>query len=197
MSDKETLQVYAEKAAEYAEISDKSTAVDPVLAAFIEQMPDGALVLDLGCGPGASAARMAQAGLRVDAHDPVPEMVAMAQQHTGVSAQVAGFDDLRARARYDGVWANFSLLHAAREDVPGHLAAIRAALKPGGLFHIAVKTGQGAKRDPLGRLYTYFTEDELRRLLADAGFSISDRHEGCDKGLDGRDAEWVALTAHA
>ncbi len=132
MSDKETLNVYAEKAADYAAMTDEFNTRDPSLDAFIAAIPQGGCVLDLGCGPGASAAQMAAAGLTVDAFDPVPEMVAMAARHAGVNARQAGFDDLHAEAIYDGVWANFSLLHAPREDMPRHLAQIKSALKPGG-----------------------------------------------------------------
>lgn len=197
MSDNETLNVYAEKAVEYAEISDQITDTDPCLVDFVAQIPGGGRVLDLGCGPGASAARMVQAGLNVDAHDPVPEMIALAQKNDGVNARVAGFDDLQDKDIYDGIWANFSLLHAAREDMARYLAAIHTALKKDGKFHIAVKTGSGAKRDRLGRLYTYYSEDELQELLTDAGFSIVKRHEGIDRGLDGKMAHWIALMAHA
>ena len=98
---------------------------------------------------------------------------------------------------YDGVWANFSLLHAAREDFPRHLAAIQKALKPGGAFHIALKAGTGAERDRIGRHYTYYTEDELTGLLKAAGFTVGSYRRGRDKGLSGEDADWISTTAHA
>ena len=113
----------------------------------------------------------------------------------GVNARQAGFDDLTAEALYDGVWANFSLLHAPRADVPGHLDQINRALKPDGVFHIAVKTGTGSERDSIGRMYTYFTEDELNGLLADIGMTAFERREGRDMGLSGEMADWVALLA--
>lgn len=197
MSDRETLNVYAQKAADYAAMSDDFNAGDPSLAAFIRSMPAGGRVLDLGCGPGASAAQMAKAGLVVDAFDPVPEMVEMVAQHAGVTARQAGFDEVQTTAVYDGIWANFSLLHAPRADMPHHLAQIKTALKPGGRFHIAVKTGTGDERDSLGRFYTYYTETELTKLLEKAGFTVTDRRVGRDKGLSGDVSPWVALAAYA
>ena len=71
------------------------------------------------------------------------------------------------------------------------------ALKPGGRFHIAVKTGTGEERDNLGRFYTYYTEQELTGLLEDAGLTVIDRREGCDRGLSGKKEPWIALVAHA
>jgi SAM-dependent methyltransferase len=197
VNDQKTLQVYAEKASDYAALTEDFNATDPGLQAFIAAMPAGGHVLDLGCGPGAAAAQMAKAGLSVDAYDPVPQMVDLARRHPGVDAQLAGFDDVSGVAVYDGIWANFSLLHARRAELPGHLGRIARALKPGGRFHIAVKTGTGEDRDNLGRFYTYYMEPELTGLLEDAGLTVSDRREGCDRGLSGKKEPWIALVAHA
>ena len=197
MSDQETLAVYARKSQDYAEMIAPLAAKDAHLAAFIAAVPDGGAVLDLGCGPGHFAALMAQAGCKVTACDPVPEMVALANAFDGVCAHQAGFDDLAGSDVYDRIWANFSLLHAPRPDMPRHLAQIHKALKPGGIFHIGVKTGTGAERDSLGRLYTYYTVEELTCLLTAAGFTIDAQNTGIDAGLSGEDAPWVCLRAHA
>ena len=197
MSDTETLRVYAEKAFDYAALTDDINTADPGLKAFISAMPEGGHVLDLGCGPGAAAAQMAKAGLSVEAFDPVPQMVNLASQRSGVSARQAGFEDVSGSAVYDGIWANFSLLHARRADLPKHVERIVEALKPGGRFHIAVKTGIGEERDSLGRFYTYYTEQELTGLLGNAGLQVIDRREGCDRGLSGKVEPWIALVAHA
>lgn len=197
MSDPETLKVYADKAQDYADMTDEANSNDPLLEAFIEDVPEGGLVLDLGCGPGASAARMAQAGLQVDAFDPVPEMVQMARRHAGVRARQARFEDVSGTDLYDGIWANFSLLHATKDDLPAHLMRIAKALKPTGIFHVAVKTGTGTARDSLGRQYTYYTDDELTARLAEVGLFVLDRQTGEGEGLAGDTSEWIALRARA
>lgn len=194
-ADKETLAVYAAKAADYACMMDKF-ANDPRLVTFIASLPTGAHVLDIGCGPGWAAAQMAEAGLKVDATDASPEMVEMADQLEGVTARVATFDEITGTDLYDGIWANFSLLHAPRRDMPCILAALRRALRPGGLFHIGVKTGTGEHRDSLGRLYTYYTADELHGYLKEAGFAPFSSHTGRDAGLSGEPADWITMAAH-
>lgn len=196
MSDENTLSVYANKAAKYADLVGDNLAADPLLAAFIADMPSGGHALDLGCGPGNAAHVMANAGLRVTATDAVAEMVALADQHAGVTAKVATFDEISGQDLYDGVWANFSLLHAARADMPRYLNALHRALKPNGQLHIGLKTGSGEKRDRIGRFYTYYTDSEISGLLETAGFTITSRTTGCDKGLDGTMADWIAVRAH-
>lgn len=196
MSDDETLKVYAEKVQEYRDVTGGAAQKDLLFQAFIAGLPPGAHVLDLGCGPGHFAAEIAAAGHRVTATDAVPEMVAAAQAHPGVEAHVATFDEISGTDIYDGIWANFSLLHAPRADMPRHLAALHRALKPGGIFHIALKSGEDSKRDKLGRLYTYYSDAELTRLLEDAGFIVTGHASGADTGLDGAVAPWIALSAH-
>lgn len=191
MSDPETLSVYARKAAEYAQRFGANQKSDEPRDTFIALMAPGGRVLDLGCGPGTSAAALAHAGLSVEAWDAVPEMVALAGQHDGVTAKQAVFDDLDAQGRYHGIWANFSLLHAPLADLPTHLAAISTALKPGGIFHIGMKTGEGEARDALGRRYSYVEPDHLRSLLREAGLEPTQSWTGQSPGLDGVDAPWV------
>ena len=139
---------------------------------------------------------MARAGCSVDATDAVPEMVALADMHPGVSARVARFEEITGTDVYDGIWANFSLLHAPKAEMPAHLARLRHALRPGGLFHIGMKTGEGEKRDQLGRHYAYYTEAELSGLLTEAGLTPFSSRTGREKGLDGVEAPWVVIAAH-
>jgi SAM-dependent methyltransferase len=197
MSDPETLAIYAAQSDRYANFTDGSTARDPNLTAFIAALPKGGNALDLGCGPGDSARVMAEAGLDVLAVDAVPEMVALAAKQAGVRAEVLTFDQITGAAIYDGIWANFSLLHAERDALPAILASIHSALRPTGRFHIAMKLGTTTRRDALGRQYTYVSEAELRDLLSSAGFTVTKTDHGRDKGLDGTYADWIAVAADA
>ncbi|CUH78353.1 class I SAM-dependent methyltransferase [Tropicibacter naphthalenivorans] len=196
MADLQTLDVYDARAADYAQSFGMDHGKDPSLRDFIAALPKRARVLDLGCGPGSWAVAMAQAGLSVDAVDASAGMVEQAQQHQGITVWQARFDQIEAEAIYDGIWANFSLLHAPRDEMPGHLARLKRALKPGGLLHIGLKQGQGEARDSLGRFYTYYTVPELTGLLRAIGLEPTAIRHGADKGLDGTVAPWFTLTAH-
>ena len=196
MADKETLRVYDAKAADYAKLIDSDTKENPYLERFIARLPTGGRVLDLGCGPGLAATRMANAGLQVDAMDGSAEMVAMAAQHDGVTAWQATFDQITGTDIYDGIWANFCLLHASKEAMPHHLAAMVTALKPGGAFHIGMKLGSGSQRDAIGRLYSYYSEPELITLLGAAGLTACETDHGRTVGLDGTEADWIVVAAH-
>ncbi len=193
-ADRRTLAVYEARAADYADTF-RTRAPDAHLRGFINALPARARVLDLGCGPANASAHMRESGLDPDPVDAAPAMVALANERHGIGARLGTFDDLVAEAAYDGVWANFSLLHAPRTDLLRHFAAIARALRPGGLLHIGMKTGDGDIRDDLGRAYTLVTEEELTGLLMDAGFTITFRDEGRDVGFAGTEDPWVIYRA--
>ncbi|MEM8979888.1 MAG: class I SAM-dependent methyltransferase [Pseudomonadota bacterium] len=175
MSDDETISVYNAQAARY-ETMVSNDAPDRHLRAFMDALPARAKVLDLGAGPGNSTRMMQAQGFDSQAWDASPAFVEMAQA-AGVPARLALFADLAETAMYDGIFANFSLLHAPREDMPGNLSRISKALKPGGVFHLGLKTGQGEDRDRLGRFYSYFSASELHQMLRQEGFeTLSEDH---------------------
>ncbi|HHC30152.1 MAG TPA: class I SAM-dependent methyltransferase [Rhodobacterales bacterium] len=181
--DDETVAVYETRARDYFERRTGRSA-EPGLAEFVAELPEGAHLLDIGCGLGDSAHRFLKAGFTVDAVDASPAMVSGARA-LGVSARVGSFDDVVGQDLYDGIWVSYSLLHVPRTEVVGHLARLHRALKPGGRFHIGMKLGTGERRDELGRLYVYYSEDELNGLLTAAGFTPTSRATQVDVGLDG------------
>lgn len=195
-ADARTLAAYAQHTTSYA---DRFSQTQPNrhLTAFIAALPPSARVLDLGCGPATASATLRAAGHDPDPVDASPEMVALANTRHAIGARLASFDDLDAQAAYDGVWANFSLLHAPRADLPRHLVAIHAALKPKGLFHLALKTGTGEHRDRLDRRYTFVTRDEITTLLTTTGFTLLTSYEGKERGLAGTLDPFIALLAQA
>ena len=192
MSDNETIAVYDEQVEKYASLVSDGKA-DPVLQGFIKSLPKNGYVLDLGCGTGNSSVLMQKYGLRVDPVDASKEMVNHANKNYNIDARQATFDDLKAINSYDGIWTNFSLLHAPIEDFPRYLKAIHMALVPNGIFHIAMKLGNGMLRDSIGRMYSYYSEEELTTHLKNAGFAILDKTFGEEPGLSGEIAPWITI----
>lgn len=195
MSDRETLDFYEEQATAYRDRFTEKKA-DADLLAFMAELPPGGRVLDFGSGPGRSAAVMRTEGFEAEAWDGAEAMVDLARE-AGVPARQAQFEDLDADNHYDGIWANFSLLHAERAALPGILARIARALRSGGCLHLGMKIGTGAARDRLGRFYTYYSLDELTGLLADAGLTVKTYRLGEGKGFTGDTEPFVILRAHA
>jgi len=162
---------------------------------FLAALPAGGTILDFGCGTGAYAGLMQSLGFAVTAIDASAEMVRRAQSSYGVTALQRHFDQLAMADIFDGIWANFSLLHAKKTDFPGHLQAVHTALRDRGFLHIAMKTGRGTFRDKLGRFYALYSRADLARLLDQAEFDIIDETTGCDAGMAGITEPWIAILA--
>ena len=196
MSDKETLDFYDGAAVQYASTFGPNTP-DKSLNDFLAELPAGGRILDYGCGPGNWTAMMRDAGFAIEATDASQGMADLALEKFSIAVRVEAFEALNAVEHYDGIWANFSLLHAPRNDMPAHLGRIHRALKNGGILHLALKAGTGADRDRLGRHYTYYQEVELRELLAASGFEVSQVMHGSEKGMAGTDDPFIVLRARA
>lgn len=193
MTDQQTLDVYDAKIEDYKKLT-FATASKSLLK-FIEALPDDAHALDLGCGPGFAAAEMARRGVKVTATDASPEMVAAASQHPGVTARCETYHDLKTVPTYHGIYANFALLHATRDDFHAHIKSCHQALFDDGILHLGLKLGHGEKRDSLGRFYTYYTRDELVEILTTTGFTVTFEHQGEEPGLAGPIEPFILIQA--
>ena len=115
--------------------------------------PEGGAVLEIGCGTGTTALRLAHRVRRLHATDVSSQMVAIAQEKLAVTpmAQLdfavldAAGAAQQAPQAYDVVLA-FNVLHLL-PDLDGGLDAVWQALRPGGFF--ISKTPCVAEMNPL------------------------------------------------
>jgi SAM-dependent methyltransferase len=193
--DAATLAFYAKEASAYALRSD-SLGPSKSLTRLMAALPKGAAVLDLGCGTGRDTQSMIEAGFDVTAIDGSPEMAREAEKRTGRAVRALLFEDLDYVERFDGVWANASLLHVPRSGFTHVLSLIRRALKPDGMLFASFKSGGEEGRDTLGRYYNYLNADELTAALhASGAWTAIAIEEGRGVGYDGKESGFVACAA--
>ncbi|MFV2012519.1 MULTISPECIES: class I SAM-dependent methyltransferase [unclassified Micromonospora] len=152
-------------------------------AAFRDRLTDhGARsLLEIGAGTGQDSLFLQEQGFEVVATDLTPAMVA-ACRAKGLDARVMGFLDLTfPAASFDAVYAVNCLLHVPNADLPVVLAAIRAVLRPGGLFFLGLYGGDGSEgiadwddHDP-PRFFSLRTDEQIQRYVASV-FEIVDFH---------------------
>ena len=101
----------------------------------------GSTVLDVGCGSGQIALRMARLGWRVIGLDLSPDMLAfMSQQgratHTYVRELCADMCDFTLPEPVSAAYCTLSSVRmlASDEELVAHLRAVRSALRPGGVY---------------------------------------------------------------
>ena len=192
--DPATLDFYDREAPDY--VASGKGGVSRWLDGFMQALPAGARILELGCGGGRDAQAMLARGFDVDPTDGTPAMAAKAAARLGRPVRVMRFDELSDAGAYDAVWANASLLHVPRDALPGVLARVFRTLRPGGLHFASYKAGGVAGRDRLGR---YFNHPDRRTLLdayaRSARWDVASAVDYVGGGYEGGQGPWIAITA--
>jgi SAM-dependent methyltransferase len=134
-------------------------------------------LLDLGCGPGRDLI-----ALRALGHEPVgldgcPEFVRMAKAASGCPVWLQDLLALDLPAgRFDGVFANAVLFHVPSQALPGVLADLGAALKPGGVLLSSNPRGANEEGFADGRYACFHDFPTWRRMVEAAGFELLDHY---------------------
>lgn len=165
------------------------------LDAFLAALPAGLRILELGCGGGQDCAYMLSKGFDVVPTDGSAELARQAEKLIGRPVEVMRFEELAAREEFDGVWAEASLLHVPRTDLPAILALIRNALKEDGIFHASFKAGSAEGHDDFGRYYNYPSREWLQELLVAGGWRDVVISEADGSGYDKKPTRWLYLAA--
>lgn len=191
--DGDTLAFYAGEAAAYAGRGRK--AERSLIARFTARLSPGARILELGCGGGQDSAEMLAQGFDVVPTDGSPELAQEAARRLGREVRVLLFEDIDEQAAYDGVWAHACLLHVPRAALPGILARIHRALRPGGLFFASYKAGEAEGRDRFGRFFNYPSPGWLRTAYGGQGWHSLSIEEASGSGYDGESTRWLHACA--
>ena len=136
----QTIQYYDQNAADFVE-NTRNVDFHVMQDEFIEGLPAGAKILDLGCGSGRDTKYFLEHGYRVDAIDGSAELCALASEYTGIQVKCQLFQELDASEVYDGIWACSSLLHLSYGELDEVLYRIEKALKPQGILYMSFKYG--------------------------------------------------------
>lgn len=141
--------------------------------------------LDLGCGPGhwTDLLHRRAAGPVVGV-DPAPAFLDLARvAFPGVAFRAGGWADLAPDGTLGGVLAWYSLIHVPPADLPAALAAVAAALRPGGTLLLGAF--DGAPGEPFDHAVTTawtWSVPALTDLLARAGLEVTDARTRTDPG---------------
>ena len=187
----ETLRAYEQRADRYFDASAPavSAEVAGLLDAVVARLRPGSHVLEVGTGPGREAAYLEERGLHVDRTDATAAVVERLRAN-GHDARLLDVRDGNLGGPYDAVLANAVLLHLDRAQARLAVEACRQAVRPGGLFALTLKDGDGESWSDakLGapRWFVYWREEALRAQLSDAGWRVLDLRQ-----VPGRIEPWL------
>jgi SAM-dependent methyltransferase len=151
-------------------------------------------VLDFGCGPGRDLAYFKSLGHRPVGLEGSEEFCIMARDYSGCQVLHQQFLSLDLPpGRFDGVFANASLFHVPRQELPRVLGELHDTLRPGGILFSSNPRGNGEGWS--GQRYSNFMEfEESKAIVEAAGFTVLD-HYYRPAGQP-RDAQpWLAIVS--
>jgi SAM-dependent methyltransferase len=148
------------------------------LGSFAERLPNGARVLDLGCGAGVPSTQRLAERFAVVGVDISASQIALARRHvpdaTFLHADLTEVDF--AEQSFAGITAFYAMSHVPRTE---HAALFRRCcdwLEPGGLFLATLGAGElpDWTGDWLGvpMFFSSYDADTNRDLVRDAGFEL-------------------------
>jgi SAM-dependent methyltransferase len=173
---------YERVATAYHSIRATDVADLALLAGFADLLPDGARVLDAGCGSGVPAARYlsAERGFTVVGVDIAAAQVELARKEVP-RARFIQADMTRlgppefVHGSFDGICSLYAVIHVPRGEHPALLATFRRLLRPGGLLLLTTGHDECAdvvEADWLGApmYWSHYGREENLRMLVGAGF---------------------------
>lgn len=149
------------------------------LEAFIELMPTGATILDLGCGAGKPVDEfLVEHGCTVQGLDISERMIDLARQNVPqASYEIRDMSDLAAGDySVDGIVAFYSIFHTPRDQHQSLLDRFASFLPKGGAILITMGSGEweGIEDDFHGARmhWSHFGADRNVEMVEHAGFRV-------------------------
>lgn len=179
-----TRELYDAHAHRFADKFDKIPETDQ-LDEFIAELPEGARVLDIGCGSGRDCEYLAQAGCTPIGVDVSRGLIAEAKKRRpSIEFRVMSMLDLDFEPEsFDGAWSKLAILHIEREKLPLVLQQVRTVLKKDGIFMLETKAGSGEHGESVSfmpeseRHFVFYSLPELKQALKAAGFTTQYAYE--------------------
>lgn len=189
MTTDQTILYYNEHAKEFC-TNTKDADMGACRDGFLNHLPDGASILDSGCGSGRDAKAFEEKGYQVTAIDAAPEICKQAEQLLNHRVECISFQELNQQEEYDGIWACASLLHVSEEEMHDVIGRLWKALKRDGVLYASFKYGK-TERIAHGRFFHDYDEQSLKKLMDENHFTVIDLYVTRDVREDRADERWV------
>lgn len=157
---------------------------------FISLLPQGAKILDVGCGPGNYTKYLMEKGFYVNGIDLSKGMIRVAKKM--VPKGIFKIMDMRkleySDQSFDGLCVAYSLYHISSKQALDVLKEFHRVLKSKGIIILMLQEGKGEGiiPEPLNpkekMFFKYYQKDEIKNLLTKAKFETVYEAERAPRG---------------
>lgn len=163
---------------------------------FLKYVVSGGRIIDIGAGSGRDIKYFKDNGYTVEGIDASEEMCRLAAVYTGVTVRCERIQGWNPQEKYDGIWANASLLHLSITEIEDFIRRAVDYLNPNGALYISMKKGIQTGQDSNGRFFTGFSEEKVQQIIENStALEIIDMWITED-GLGRNEAKWLNVILH-
>ena len=187
-----TLKHYEEKAQEFWEAT-KNHDVTQNYNSFLMSMNSrkSLRILDFGCGPGRDLKFFKESGHLAFGLDGSKIFCDMAVKNSGCMVFHQDFIDLDLKEEFfDGIFANASLFHVPKEELPQVLRKLRDSLKENGVLFSSNPKGNREEKSNT-RYANYMNLEEYKEIIQMQGFELI-KHYYRPSGVPLEERPWLA-----
>jgi SAM-dependent methyltransferase len=157
---------------------------------FLPLLPEGANIIDAGCGSGRDSKHFLALGYKVIAFDASSKLAKLATDLTQHNVSCTTFLEFNTKHNsQDGIWACASLLHIPSNELTTTFSHLAKFLKPKGVFYCSFKYGNN-ETERNGRHFTNLNEALLTNILKDSPLKIQQTWITSDLRIGRENEQW-------
>ncbi|MSS74904.1 class I SAM-dependent methyltransferase [Candidatus Pacearchaeota archaeon] len=151
------------------------------LSRFIEYLPKGATICDLGAGEGETAAELTLLGFQVTALDNNLQALATLKNLPGITVVNATLPEIPLKTKVDAIWCANTLPWLSQPDQQATITEASRSLKPNGIFYCSTRS-----LDPRGKesMLISIQPEKIKEALLKAELTLMKDH------ADPNDPKW-------
>lgn len=138
----------------------------PICDKFLRLIKPEGKIVDVGTGSGRDLKYFLEKGYSAEGIDLSQEMCKRVAAYSGGKVTCTDICEWHPAEKYDGVWANASLLHLPVNEIEKFILRLPEILETGGVAYISMKSGIENGYDDEGRYFSDFTEDRVQQILS-------------------------------
>lgn len=169
-----------------------NVSMDDLYQRLLTHLPQGAKILDAGCGSARDAAAFYDMGYQVQAFDASQALVDIANTMLPFDVQLATFESFSSVSVFDAIWACASLLHVPYAEHRATLTNLISYLSPDGVLYASYKLGnyEGERN---GRFFCDMTLERVEKIMNNLPLELVDHWVTGDKRPGRENQQWLNL----